>query len=159
MSPIDYGNVEYILVDPSCSGSGIVKRHEVHHEVILVNVHSVTFVVCYQISSERLKSLSRFQVMILKHALSFPSVKRILYSTCSIHKEVSWHTFSIVLKQRLCKENEIVISEVLQEYKDHFRLVHILPHWQTRGLSDYPGGMWFILCLYYIYSVHRIILY
>ena len=39
--------------------------------------------------STRLKSLSRFQAMMLKHALKFPLVKKVAYSTCSVHKEVS----------------------------------------------------------------------
>ena len=39
---------------------------------------------------ERLRSLSSFQKRILKHALSFPSVKKVVYSTCSVHCEVSY---------------------------------------------------------------------
>lgn len=34
--------------------------------------------------------LSAFQKRILKHALNFPSVQRVVYSTCSKYKEV-WH--------------------------------------------------------------------
>ena len=38
-------------------------------------------------SEERLKKLSSFQSVILKKALSFPAVKKVVYSTCSIHSE------------------------------------------------------------------------
>lgn len=68
-------------------------------------------------SAGRLKSLSSFQAMILKHALSFPKAKRVVYSTCSIHKE----------------ENELVILEILTKYKDTFALTHILPLMNCRG--------------------------
>ena len=38
-------------------------------------------------SEERLQKLSSFQSVILKKALSFPNVKRVVYSTCSIHSK------------------------------------------------------------------------
>jgi len=38
-------------------------------------------------SEERLEKLASFQSVILKKALSFPNVKRVVYSTCSIHNE------------------------------------------------------------------------
>ena len=37
---------------------------------------------------DRLSQLSSFQCKILNHALSFPAVERVVYSTCSVHKEV-----------------------------------------------------------------------
>ena len=77
MQTTDYPNVEYILVDPSCTGSGIVRRSEITSDTSL----------------DRILALSRFQAMILKHALSFPSVKKVVYSTCSIHTEVSMGSY------------------------------------------------------------------
>lgn len=38
-------------------------------------------------SEERLNKLSSFQSVILKKALSFPNVKKVVYSTCSIHSK------------------------------------------------------------------------
>lgn len=101
---VRYRNVGYILVDPSCSGSGIVDRKEIFCEESGP-------------SASRLRSLANFQAMILNHALSFPSAKRVVYSTCSVHKE----------------ENEEVVCEVLAKYKDVYRLVHILPQLGCRG--------------------------
>lgn len=60
------GKIDGILVDPSCSGSGI-------HDV-------------YEKDDERLKNLQKFQIKLLKHAISFGADK-IVYSTCSIHEE------------------------------------------------------------------------
>jgi 16S rRNA C967 or C1407 C5-methylase (RsmB/RsmF family) len=38
--------------------------------------------------TERLAALREFQVAAVKHALSFPSVCAVAYSTCSVHAEV-----------------------------------------------------------------------
>ena len=67
----------------------------------------------------RLRSLSNFQAMLLRHALSFPSVQRVVYSTCSVYE---------------C-ENELVVQDVLQS-SEHFRLVDILPTFSGRGKSS-----------------------
>ncbi|KAF5291173.1 hypothetical protein FQA39_LY14415 [Lamprigera yunnana] len=86
-------NVEYILVDPSCSGSGIVDRLEIDGE--------------QEVNQVRLQKLSYFQVLLLTHALTnFPHTKRVVYSTCSIHPT----------------ENECVVEEVLRNTKN-FKLV------------------------------------
>lgn len=39
------------------------------------------------VTEERLSKLSWLQTKLLKHALSFPKVKRVVYSTCSISVE------------------------------------------------------------------------
>ncbi|CAG7822388.1 unnamed protein product [Allacma fusca] len=83
VDPLSYEDVEYILVDPSCSGSGMYGRFDVP----------------YQDGSkqDRLHSLSFYQQKVLCHAMKFPNVKRIVYSTCSINSE----------------ENEDVVSAAL----------------------------------------------
>ena len=68
----------------------------------------------------RLKSLSNFQAMLLLHALRFPSVLRVVYSTCSVYE----------------RENELVIHDVLQSTSSKFRLVHVLPQFPGRGKSS-----------------------
>ena len=56
----------------------------------------------------RLISLQSFQVLLLRHALlSFPKVKRVVYSTCSIYPE----------------ENEMVVDEILSNIGDAYKLV------------------------------------
>jgi len=67
----------------------------------------------------RLKSLTNFQAMLLRHALRFPSVRRVVYSTCSVYE----------------RENELVIQDVLQS-SEQFQLVDILPKFSSRGKSS-----------------------
>ncbi|XP_043498801.1 28S rRNA (cytosine-C(5))-methyltransferase [Polistes fuscatus] len=90
-------DVEYILVDPSCSGSGIVDRPKVGKKD-------------GKYEEGRLKSLQAFQVFLLRHALlNFSSVKKVVYSTCSLNRE----------------ENEDVIDEILTNIGDAYKLVSI----------------------------------
>ncbi|XP_074536756.1 28S rRNA (cytosine-C(5))-methyltransferase [Halichoeres trimaculatus] len=100
-----FKDVEYILLDPSCSGSGMVclkdSGSSADHEK----------------DQARLSSLASFQLRCLNHSLKFPNLKRLVYSTCSIHKE----------------ENEDVIAACLQQNPD-FRLVPLLAQWPERGL-------------------------
>ncbi|XP_015736354.1 probable 28S rRNA (cytosine-C(5))-methyltransferase [Coturnix japonica] len=104
-----YSKVKYILLDPSCSGSGMVARLPLEEAAP---------------SAERLQALSGFQRRILSHALRFPAVQRLVYSTCSVHRE----------------ENEDVVHAVLQELGSAFRLVNAFPSWPCRGLAAFPGA-------------------
>jgi putative methyltransferase len=64
--------------------------------------------------------------MLLRHALAFPAVHRVAYSTCSIHAE----------------ENEDVIAEMLRTpaIDEKFRLIDPLSCWSHRGLENYHFG-------------------
>ncbi|GFY62813.1 hypothetical protein TNIN_112811 [Trichonephila inaurata madagascariensis] len=111
-----YNSVEYILVDPTCSGSGMVNRMD---SVTDTRDSKTAF---------RLQKLAGFQILLLKHALSFPSVKRVVYSTCSTSEE----------------ENEYVVHEVLENFQHIFKLVRVMPNWPIRGMEEYKFGK---LCL------------
>ncbi|KFP74205.1 Putative methyltransferase NSUN5, partial [Acanthisitta chloris] len=104
-----YSRVTHILLDPSCSGSGMVTRGPGEEAAA---------------SAERLQALSGFQRRVLSHALSFPALQRLVYSTCSLHRE----------------ENEDVVQAVLQEQGSAFRLVTAFPSWPCRGLAALPGA-------------------
>ncbi|KAM8976502.1 28S rRNA (cytosine-C(5))-methyltransferase [Pelodytes ibericus] len=106
-----YKKVSHILVDPSCSGSGMPDLTRVLTDDIDPD------------EAKRLQALAGFQCRILSHALSFPSVQRVVYSTCSIHQ----------------KENEDVVMSTLEQKPD-FRLVNALPSWPLRGLSTFPDS-------------------
>lgn len=112
ISDKDVPNVEYILLDPSCSGSGIANR-------AVSDNHK---------DSNRLYKLSGLQFKLLTHAMtSFPNVKRIVYSTCSIYPE----------------ENEEVVLSCLQKI-GNFRLVNageiLNNQWINYGNEkSYPG--------------------
>ena len=92
--------------------------------LFLVLIGMVNRIGCGEETSEvldrRLKSLSNFQAMLLRHALGFPSVRRVVYSTCSVYE----------------RENELVIHDVLQSASSDFRLVDILPMFSSRGKSS-----------------------
>jgi len=118
-----YADVTHILLDPSCSGSGMVARLD----ELLDSSFSVAAASSnhsapaseyddnYNDSSsaeDRLKSLSEFQLAAIEHGLSFPSVQRLVYSTCSIHEI----------------ENESVVSHIVQRHPD-FELVKVFPKW------------------------------
>ncbi|KAJ8319844.1 hypothetical protein KUTeg_001431 [Tegillarca granosa] len=100
-----FSDVEYILVDPSCSGSGIVGR--MNH---VTDDDSSS-------SKDRLQNLAAFQTSILIHALSFPNVKKVVYSTCSVLEE----------------ENEEVVEKVMSEMHEKFKVKKVVPDWPDRG--------------------------
>ncbi|XP_039202140.1 28S rRNA (cytosine-C(5))-methyltransferase [Crotalus tigris] len=108
-----YSKVRYILLDPSCSGSGMVNR--------LAEEESTSLPM-------RLQALAGFQQKMLAHALQFPALQRLVYSTCSVHKE----------------ENEDVVKDVLEQEGEAFRLVEVLPSWTPRGLPGFPEAKCFL---------------
>lgn len=77
-----YRDVRSILLDPSCSGSGLVNSWErVCESLCKKQTDEVEIIV------DRLKNLQSFQLQALQKAMSFPSVQKIVYSTCSLHSE------------------------------------------------------------------------
>ncbi|GJE94873.1 class I SAM-dependent RNA methyltransferase [Phanerochaete sordida] len=114
-SPADarFAAVTHILLDPSCSGSGIVNRLD-----YLVESEADDG------NEERLQKLASFQLLMIRHAMKFPAVQRIAYSTCSVH----------------ATENEHVVREALRTDEcaaGKFRLAPrdmVLPAWPRRGL-------------------------
>ncbi|KAK4051534.1 hypothetical protein OIV83_002674 [Microbotryomycetes sp. JL201] len=112
-------NISHILVDPSCSGSGIPSRldHLVPEEP-------------EEDAKQRIKALSNFQVAILSHALRFVGARRVVYSTCSIWPD----------------EDEGVVMRILAKkefQKMGWRLAphdDVLPTWERRGLVEHCGG-------------------
>jgi len=103
-----FSKVEYIVVDPPCTGSGMVKRNE-----FFLNSEE-------RVDKGRSKRLANLQAMILKHALKFPKLKRLVYSTCSTNIE----------------ENEGVVLEAMndEDIFSNFELVDPLPSWKHRGI-------------------------
>ncbi|OBZ72222.1 25S rRNA (cytosine-C(5))-methyltransferase rcm1 [Grifola frondosa] len=118
ISPEDpiFSRATHILLDPSCSGSGIVNRLD----------HLLETEAQMDGEQDRLNKLAAFQLMMIRHAMKFPSVKRIVYSTCSIH----------------ATENEHVVRQALESeeaLEGHFKLAppkEVLPLWNRRGLQD-----------------------
>ena len=111
----DFADTEFILLDPSCSGSGIVNQMERNLDRFDLEFQAK--------QPDRLKSLADFQLKCLNRSMEFPNVKKIVYSTCSIHRE----------------ENEDVVEKALMA-NPHFDLCtfpssfHSLPGYDPKGM-------------------------
>jgi putative methyltransferase len=92
-----YSQVRGILLDPSCSGSGVSRAMERVFERVKNSDETKKE---NEQEIQRLENLRSFQISALKHAMTFPNVRAITYSTCSIHEA----------------ENESVVSEVLSTF-------------------------------------------
>lgn len=124
---VQFANVRGILLDPSCSGSGIVNSPDRWLEDAEAGGNSS------EDKAKRIQSLANFQLVALKHAMSFPMVERIVYSTCSVHDE----------------ENEVVVGKALTEVNEsmktpdgnNWQLVSpvCLRHWTRRGKAGVGG--------------------
>ena len=140
-----YRNVRSILLDPSCSGSGTVQnRGDALMEYALKDVYDDDDEDDddddnrsekikreeeeeneeEQTRKKRAMSLQKFQLEALSHAMRFPGVLRISYSTCSIYRE----------------ENEDVVQKVIPLAKElGFELAKCLPKWPRRGFAEVLG--------------------
>jgi putative methyltransferase len=103
--------VEALLLDPSCSASGVVSRVDV---ALAADKEDV--------DTSRVEKLAAVQRKMLCHALiSFKNCRRVVYSTCSIHEE----------------ENENVVRQVLDDERVagmKWTLSNIMPNnWKRRG--------------------------
>ncbi|KAG7662812.1 uncharacterized protein J8A68_003666 [[Candida] subhashii] len=111
-SPQDFTNVTGLIVDPSCSGSGIFGRALEDSEQQQ-----------QEVDTARLNKLAAFQFKIVKHAMQFPKARKVVYSTCSIHAE----------------ENEKVVIDLLNDAeikKQGWCLAPreiVIPEWERRG--------------------------
>ncbi|KAI2499589.1 Pfam Nol1 Nop2 Fmu [Fragilaria crotonensis] len=102
--PTDYPNIKGILLDPSCSGSGIFT--------------SLDRLADDDDGADRIEHLSNFQLTALQHAMTFTSVDRIVYSTCSLHEQ----------------ENELVVREALHGNPTwQLCAPYCLRQWKRRG--------------------------
>ena len=115
-----WDEVSSILLDPSCSGSGIIGREDLPKILLPSKLVDASGKVeskktklkfgtepdsrSYDLDEqtpvamndaeklcERLQSLSVFQLKLIMHAFQFPKVRRITYSTCSIYAEENEH--------------------------------------------------------------------
>lgn len=126
LDPMDFPNVTAILLDPSCSGSGVVGALERVVERsggksgILSHPDKDHSNATLSEEVDRLESLRNFQVTALLHAMSFPNARAITYSTCSIND----------------LENECVVAEVLKTQRSlgwSLEAPACLATWKRRG--------------------------
>ncbi|KAJ1536808.1 putative 28S rRNA (cytosine-C(5))-methyltransferase [Nowakowskiella sp. JEL0078] len=120
-----YSSVEYILLDPSCSGSGITRRLDHLQAIAEDENHTIDDnTSATDDAASRLESLADFQLTALLHSFKFPKVKRVVYSTCSVNRQ----------------ENEDVVAKALGA-QNTFRLVdRPLDQWPRRGIAGSIEG-------------------
>lgn len=113
----NFKSVGGILLDPSCSGSGIYTAPDRWSESIGEDG-----------DNERIEPLANFQEMALRHAMSFPSVSRIVYSTCSLHEREN----EVVALGALTQMNATALEEETG-YQWNIVAPKSLGHWKRRG--------------------------
>jgi putative methyltransferase len=116
-----------ILLDPSCSGSGTAA---VRGDWLAGGARDEGALGGNAPASARLERLAAFQEAALRHALSpaFPAVRRLTYSTCSVH----------------VRENEAVVAAALASPEGRaagWALEAALPGWPRRGLRGAAPGL------------------
>lgn len=144
----DYPNVVGLVVDPSCSGSGIfgrVKSDEVDEAEVESgdegekdedeeikskdnegDEHEESEDGLTEKERQRLLKLAGFQYKIVKHALSFPKAQVVVYSTCSIHAIENEHVVARLLNDPEVQE----MGWTVQGQDD------VVPNWHRRGFAN-----------------------
>lgn len=138
-NPADYPDVLGLIVDPSCSGSGIFGRgfFEEERSPTKSNKDSNSEEADDEEEeareiAERLDKLAGFQYKIVKHAMRFTGARALVYSTCSIHGA----------------ENEKVVERLLLDSEvqaQGWRVApkeKVLPRWSRRGIVNELGNTW-----------------
>jgi putative methyltransferase len=112
----EFKHVTHILIDPSCSGSGLVAISENGASVASeYDNGSLTA------NSDKVAQLARAQLDLILYAMKLPNLQVVVYSTCSVYRE----------------ENEDVVIGVLAN-QNKFKCVEAIAKWPHRGLEGVP---------------------
>lgn len=124
--PADFAHVTHLLLDPSCSGSGIVNRLDYLTQADNEQDNLEDVVPGEVRVAERLSALAALQTRMIVHAMEFPALRRFTYSTCSVH----------------AAEDERVVAAALDSPVARARgwrlapRTEVLPTWPLRGRAD-----------------------
>jgi putative methyltransferase len=143
--PEKYADVSHMLLDPSCSGSGILGRldyltsseEESGSDVLQTDEQEVAGKE-ESTHDKRLQGLSSFQSAMLDRAMHFPGLRKLVYSTCSIHHEENEDVVMKALSSEVAEERGWKLAERSE----------VIPDWKERGLIEHckndktlAGGM------------------
>ncbi|OAG28873.1 putative methyltransferase [Nematocida displodere] len=113
----------HILVDPSCTGSGIHPDEEKDYA--------------------RLTNLTAFQIKALTKALKFPKVQRVVYSTCSLYEEEN----ESVVFHALKASPEFEVEHILPDWPKRGVAGYDFADQVVRCDSDTDTQGFFLACL------------
>ncbi|KAF9048596.1 S-adenosyl-L-methionine-dependent methyltransferase [Panaeolus papilionaceus] len=118
VDPLDpkYSRATHILLDPSCSGSGIVNRLDYLVESDTDDT----------LDEARLAKLAAFQLLMIQHAMRFPNVKKIVYSTCSVHEIEDEHVVQKALESSEAQSGSFQLASRKE----------VIPTWLRRGKAE-----------------------
>lgn len=147
-----FRKVRGILLDPSCSGSGIVGRDDEeplmlpqsgsqirtqerslkrkHEEVDSEEAKAVD----RDILPSRIERLAKFQLKLLLRAMQFPNVVMISYSTCSVHAEENEAVVVKALTSKCARERGWRLMTRAEQFEG-------LSRWDRRGDADACAGL------------------
>ncbi|KAM3177230.1 hypothetical protein ACTXT7_004937 [Hymenolepis weldensis] len=118
-----FSDVTAIIVDPTCTGSGLRSK-------------------CPELMAEsegreeagRVECLASLQAKILRHALSFPSVLVVVYSTCSIYQQENEGVIKDVINSGAANDFEL-LSVWKKKQEDGSPVSRFTPQtrWKSRG--------------------------
>ena len=153
----DFSNVTRILLDPSCSGSGMANHRSGSISCSGTriatstgddsNSNSVVPSYYYPPNEDlkRIESLASFQLVALKHAMTnFENVNKIVYSTCSLYVTENELVVMKALQETQHQEEEDYSDETNNQSNkddnsryDKWKLVapRCLDHWHRRGVA------------------------
>jgi 16S rRNA C967 or C1407 C5-methylase (RsmB/RsmF family) len=141
LSPSDprFARVRAVLLDPSCSGSGMVKAHgALPGGASDAGGGAATAAAPLPPPSEagRVASLAAFQAAALAHALSFPGVVRVSYSTCSVYAQED----EAVVAGAVASFNASGTVDAASGRPVRVALLRALPAWANRGIPPPPAA-------------------
>ena len=123
--------VTHVLVDPSCSGSGLVAQyHGSASGVVTGEERTAPGASADGAAAEHdartapegdydIGTLAAEQEKLVLAAMALPQARVVVYSTCSVHRQ----------------ENEDVVQKILVNAPKGFSLVRALPQWPHRGIA------------------------
>jgi len=112
----EFQDVTHILIDPSCSGSGLAATSK--NGASMASEYDNGSLAA---NSAKVAQLAQAQVDLILHAMTLPELQVVAYSTCSVYRE----------------ENEDVVLQVLAQ-QNTFECVQAIPNWPHRGLDGIP---------------------